>query len=381
MKIVIAPDSFKGSLSAQDAAQAMAAGVREVLPDAQIVLKPMADGGEGTVRALVAALGGELRRERVHGPRLETVEAEWGWVAGERLAIIESAAASGLPLVAGSAPAATTYSSLGTGELLKAALDAGARRIVLGLGGTATTDGGKGLLEALGVRFLDAQAQPVAPGGIGLLDLARIDVGGLDVRARQVELLIASDVDNVLCGTGGAAVVFAPQKGATPQEVQLLDRALTRLADRAAAATGRDRRDATGAGAAGGIGFALMSLLSGKFVSGADLIGRLVGLERSLDGAALVLTGEGRLDGQSLRGKTPVGVARFARERGVPVIAIGGALGEGYEALYETGIVAAFSIVSGAMSLADAIRDAETLLRRRTADVLRVWCAAARSRH
>ena len=376
MKIVIAPDSFKGSLSATEAAQAMAAGVLDVLPEAEIVLKPMADGGEGTVQTLVSVLGGELRSARVTGPRGDVVDAQWGWVNGERLAIIESAAASGLHWVEGQAANAGAYTSFGTGELIVAALDAGAIRIVLGLGGTATTDGGKGLLEALGVRFLDAQNEPVRAGGDGLLDLDEIDVSGLDKRAREIELLVACDVDNVLCGSQGAASVFGPQKGATADDVLRLDRALLRMAERSADVVGIDWRGIAGAGAAGGMGFAIMAFLAGQFQSGAELIGRLIGLEHGIRGAALVLTGEGRLDQQSLRGKTPVGVAGFARRQGVPVIAIGGALGAGYTELYAAGITAAFSIAPGPIELVDAIRNSKVLLRQRTADLMRVWSAA-----
>ena len=373
MKIVIAPDSFKGSLSAEAAALAMAAGVREVLPEAEIVLKPMADGGEGTVQTLVAALGGELRRTRVHSPLLTMVEAEWGWVRSERLAIIESAAASGLHWVEGLPSNAGAHSSLGTGELIKAALNAGARRIVLGLGGTATTDGGKGLLEALGVGFLDAQGESVRAGGVGLIDLDRIDVDRLDSRVRDVEFFVACDVDNVLCGPAGAAAVFGPQKGATAQEVIMLDHALQRFADRSATVLGVDRRDTPGAGAAGGMGFAIMAYLAGRFQSGAELVGGLISLEHSMADADLVLTGEGRLDRQTLRGKTPVGVASFARKRKVPVFALAGSLGEGYAELYSAGISAAFSIAPGPIPLADAIRNSESLLRRLTIDVIRVW--------
>lgn len=373
MKIVIAPDSFKGSLSAQAAAQAMAAGVRDVLPEAEIVLKPMADGGEGTVRTLVAALGGELRRMRVHSPLLTQVEAEWGWVRSERLAVIESAAASGLHWVEGLPANATAHSSRGTGELIRAALNAGARRIVLGLGGTATTDGGKGLLEALGARFLDAHGEPVRAGGTGLGDLERIDVSSLDGRVREVDFFVACDVDNVLCGPTGAAAVFGPQKGATKQEVDMLDQGLHRFADRSVAAIGVDHRDTPGAGAAGGMGFAIMGYLAGRFQSGAELVGQLIGLDHSMTDADLVLTGEGRLDRQSLSGKTPVGVARFARKRGIPVFALGGSLGEGHAELYSAGISAAFSIAPGPIDLAEAIRNSESLLRRLTIDVIRVW--------
>jgi len=373
MRIVAAPDSFKGSLDAVTAARAIAAGVRDALPEAAVVECPMADGGEGTVRAIVSAVGGELRTTAVPDPLGRSIEAEWGWLPATRTAVIESAAACGLSLVADDDPCATRTSSAGCGTLILAALDAGARELIFGLGGTATTDGGHGLLSVLGARFETTDGRPIAAGGQGLLRLARIDLVGLDPRLSEVVVRVANDVDNPLCGPQGAAAIFAPQKGASPDEVLDLDRGLQRLAECAAETLGEDFRDQPGCGAAGGIGFALRAFLGGRFEPGVSLVAERVGLAAAIDGAALVLTGEGRLDRQTLHGKTVLGVARLARARGVPVIALAGMLGEGFEALHALGVTAAFSIVSGPMSLESAIAQGEPLLRRAAAQAARAW--------
>ena len=326
MKIVIAPDSFKESLSAPEVAAAIARGWRQVFPEAELLLRPMADGGEGTVDAVLAATGGERRECRVCGPLGEPVLAHWGWL-GEGTAVLEMASASGLHHVPRDRRDATVTTSLGTGELIRAALDAGATRIILGLGGSATNDGGAGLLQALGVRFLDAREVELPPGGAALARLARIDVGGLDPRLLQARLEIAADVDNPLCGPRGASRVFGPQKGADPQQVEQLDAALEHYARLVAATLGEDHSRHPGVGAAGGLGFAARAFLHAGFRPGIELVAELSGLADAVEGADLVITGEGRLDSQSLHGKTPVGVARTARAAGVPVLALAGSLG------------------------------------------------------
>jgi glycerate kinase len=295
-----------------------------------------------------------------------------------RTAVIEMAAASGLHLVPTGqrdAGRATTY---GTGQLILAALDAGAERIILGFGGSATNDGGSGMLAALGVRLLDQQNQALAPGGLALAQLHRLDLGGLDARLGKVRIEVASDVDNPLCGPRGASHVFGPQKGANPEQVLALDAALGHYADVCAAQLGRDERDFPGAGAAGGIGFAARTFLGASFRPGVQLIAELSRLADAIEGADLVITGEGRLDEQTLHGKTPAGVAAVARAQGVPTIALAGTLGPGYQRLREIGIAAAFSITSGPMSLEQACADAARLLRERTSDIVRLW---ALSRH
>ncbi len=376
MKLVIAPDSFKESLSAPGVASAIARGWQSVYPDADIQLCPMADGGEGTVEAVLAATGGECRELQVCGPLGEPVLAHWGWLPDAQ-AVIEMAAASGLHWVAPTQRDARITTTRGTGELILAALDAGARRIILGIGGSATNDAGAGLLQALGVRLLDGAGQSVAPGGAALLDVQRIDLTGLDPRLAQVEVLVAADVDNPLCGPRGASHVFGPQKGASPEQVQQLDQALEHFADVMAAALGEDYRNIAGVGAAGGLGFAAKAVLGASFRPGIELVAELSGLADAVQGADLVITGEGRLDGQSLHGKTPVGVARIARAAGVPVIALAGSLGEGYQSLYEAGIDAAFSLTPGPISLQQAMTDAGQQLQSRAADIARLWRLAA----
>lgn len=377
MKIVIAPDSFKDSLSAQAVADAIASGLAEVWPHAELIKCPMADGGEGTIEALLAACNGELMSASVSGPLGTPVNAQWGWLAESRTAIIEMAMASGLQLLTLAQRDACVTSTEGTGQLISAALDAGARRVILAIGGSATNDGGSGMLSALGARFLDADDQTLAPGGLALADLARIDLSGFDPRLSDVCVEIAADVDNPLCGPNGASSVFGPQKGASPEQVMALDAALGRFADHTAQALGQDLRDSPGSGAAGGMGFAAKAYLKASFRAGVEVVADLTGLEQALIGADLVITGEGRFDAQTLRGKTPLGVARVAQRRQVPVIVLAGTLGEGYEQLYAHGIGAAFALVSGPMSLEQACRDTRRLLHERARDVARLWQMAS----
>ena len=378
MKLVIAPDSFKESLSALAVASAIARGWRTVYPDADIRICPMADGGEGTVDAVLAARDGERRELTVCGPLGQPVRAHWGWLQDSQ-AVIEMAAASGLHWVEPAQRDACITTSYGTGEMILAALDAGARRITLGIGGSATNDGGAGVLQALGVRFLDAANEPLTAGGAALINLQRIELDGLDPRLAEVEILVAADVDNPLCGPQGASHVFGPQKGATPQQVEQLDRALGHFADIMAATLGEDHREVPGVGAAGGLGFAARAILGATFRPGIEMVAELSGLAAAMQGADLVITGEGRLDHQSLHGKTPVGVARVAKAAGVPVIALAGSLGDGYQRVYEAGIEAAFSLAPGPVSLEQAMADADCLLQSRAADIARLWRLAART--
>lgn len=377
MKIVIAPDSFKDSLSAQAVADAIASGLAEVWPHAELIKCPMADGGEGTIEALLAACNGELMSASVSGPLGAPVTAHWGWLADSRTAIIEMAMASGLQLLTLAQRDACVTSTEGTGQLISAALDAGARRVILAIGGSATNDGGSGMLTALGARFLDADDQPLAPGGLALAELARIDLSGFDPRLSDVCIEIAADVDNPLCGPNGASFIFGPQKGASPEQVMALDAALGCFADQTAQVLGEDLRNSPGSGAAGGMGFAAKAYLKASFRAGVEVVADLTGLEQALIGADLVITGEGRFDAQTLRGKTPLGVARVAQRRQVPVIVLAGTLSEGYEQLYAHGIGAAFALVSGPMSLEQACRDTRRLLHERARDVARLWQMAS----
>ena len=376
MKIVIAPDSFKDSLSAEKVADAIAAGLADVMPHAQLVKCPMADGGEGTVEAIVAAGNGQLRRNHVQGPLGAPVEAHWGWLPDSHTAIIEMAEASGLQLLKPEQRNACITSTFGTGELIKAALDAGARRVILAIGGSATNDAGAGALQALGLGLFDAQGNSLPRGGLALAHVARIELSGLDPRLAEVRFEIAADVNNPLCGEHGASAIFGPQKGASAEQVQLLDQALGHFADHCARVLPKDVRHEPGSGAAGGLGFAAKAFLGAQFRAGVEVVAELVGLAEAVKGADLVITGEGRFDAQTLRGKTPFGVASIARAEGVPVVVLAGTLGEGYQALYEHGINAAFAIASGPMTLQDACARAAPLLTDRARDIARLLILA-----
>ncbi len=326
MRILVAPDKFRGTLSAPEAAAAIARGWRRVRPDDVLEEVPLADGGEGTLDALLAALGGERRTARVRGPLGDEVEAAFGIAQAPAgpLGIVEMARASGLELVSPARRDPLRASTWGTGELILAALRVGAREVLVCLGGSATTDGGAGMAQALGVALLDAEGRPVGPGGAGLLRLARIDATGLDPLARSARVQAACDVDNPLTGPQGAARVFGPQKGASPEEVLLLDRALGHLAAVIHRDLGIDVRGLPGAGAAGGLGAGLVAFLGARLRPGAGLVMEAVGLRERVRAADLILTGEGAFDASSLRGKVPAGVLELARGAGVPAVVLCG---------------------------------------------------------
>lgn len=381
MRIVLAPDSFKESLTALQAVEAMAAGVSRVLPDADLVRVPMADGGEGTVQSLVDATGGRLVARRVRGPLGEPVDARFGILGDGVTAAIEMAEASGLQLVAPEQRDPMVTTTYGTGELLRAALDEGARRIIIGIGGSATVDGGAGLAAALGYRLLRQDGTPIAPGGGGLDELDRIDAAEADPRLQDADIRIASDVENPLTGPTGSAAVFGPQKGATPAMVAVLDENLDRFSQIVARDLGRDVRDVPGAGAAGGLGAGLLAFTRAAMHRGFDLVADLTGLADACRGADVVLTGEGRVDAQTQYGKTPLGVARLAKQvspRAV-VIALAGQVGPGADALYGLGIDAIFGVLPGASDLAAALRDGAENLERCSENVARLLLRARRA--
>ena len=373
MKVVVAPDSFKECLAAAHVARAMARGVRAADAEAEVVCVPMADGGEGTVRALVAATGGRLHKARVTGPLGERVTAEFGVLGDGSTAVIEMAAASGLPLVAPERRDPTQTTTRGTGELLLAALDLDVGRLILGIGGSATTDGGAGMAQALGARLLDADGREIEGTGGGLARLARIDCSAMDARLARARVDVACDVDNPLCGPRGAAHVYGPQKGATPEQVEQLDASLAHLADLIQRDLGLDVRGVPGAGAAGGLGAGLMAFLGGRLRPGIEIVIDAVGLERALQGADLVLVGEGRIDEQTAYGKVPVGVSRLAARLGIPAVAVCGSLGPGFEAVHAEGIVACFSILDGPRTLDEAFGRAPDLLARAAEEVTRLF--------
>ncbi len=362
MKIVIAPDSFKESLSALQVADAIEAGMREIWPDATYVKVPVADGGEGTVQAMIDATGGRRVAVRVTGPLGQAVDAFYG-VTGD-LAVIEMAAASGLEGVPPDLRDPRTATSRGTGELILSALDAGARHFVLGVGGSATNDGGAGMLQALGVRLLDAGGKDIGPGGAALARLDRIDVSGLDPRVREAGFRIACDVDNPLVGPRGASAVFGPQKGATPAMVAQLDAALAHYAEVIRRDLGQDIAQCPGAGAGGGIAAAMVVFLEGALRPGVEIVMEAVGLDAAVRDADLVVTGEGRIDGQTVHGKTPMGVAQVARRHGKPVVAIGGSLAADADAVHAHGIEVVAAAVARPCSVAEALAAGADNLRR-----------------
>ncbi len=377
MKIVAAPDKFKGSLTAPEVATAIEAGIRRIYRDAEVDLVPMADGGEGTVGTLISAMEGSAHFKVVTGPLGKPVEAAWGLIEDQdagRTAVIEMSAASGLNLVAGvnDASATTTY---GTGELIKTALDLGCRRIILGIGGSATTDGGSGAAEALGVRFFDSRGRRLGRGGGALGDLARIDTSELDRRLEGTEVRVACDVDNPLYGTHGAAHVYGPQKGATATEIARLDEGLRRLAAAIKSDLGLDVSETPGSGAAGGLGAGLMAFTGAELAPGVELISEAVGLRDRMAGAVLVITGEGQIDGQTKRGKVPAGVARLANELGVPTVAIAGTIGPGAEEVYASGLAAIEPICTRPMTFREATEQAATLVERAAERLLRIMRA------
>ena len=360
-RVLIAPQSFKGSANAVAVAAAIARGVRRVWPEARCDELPLADGGEGTVRALVHATGGALRRSRVHGPLGREIDAEWGMLGDGVTAVVEMAAASGLPLLLESERDPRLTSTRGTGELVLEAAIAGAHRIVVGLGGSATNDGGAGMARAFGYRFLDREGRELPEGGAALARLHRIE-GQTDPRLIRPAIEVACDVRNPLLGPGGASAVYAPQKGATPATVAELEAALACFADVIEAFVGRSVRDVPGAGAAGGLGAGLVAFLDARLRSGAELVLDATRFAARAAEADLVITGEGRVDLQSGYGKLTQAVTVAARRAGRPVVAVAGGIGPGYEALYESGLGALELIADGPTSLADAMAHAEALI-------------------
>jgi glycerate 2-kinase len=364
VRVLVAADKFKGSLTAVEVAAHVTAGLRAVVPGVSVESLPVADGGDGTVDAAVAG-GFERRTAQVTGPLGEPVEAAYAFRDGA--AVVEMAEASGLRHLPPGIFAPLTATTYGTGELLRAALDAGARTIVLGVGGSASTDGGAGMLSALGARLLDGDGVPVAPGGSALAGLASADLSGLDPRLAGTEVVLASDVDNPLRGPTGAAAVYGPQKGASEADVALLDAALGRYVDVLGAAVGDaavSAADAPGAGAAGGIGYGALVGLRAAFRPGIDVLLDVLGFADALARADLVITGEGSLDAQSLHGKAPVGVAAAARLRGVPVAAVCGRLALSEAELASAGITRAYALADLEPDLPRCIAQAAPLLER-----------------
>lgn len=373
MKIVIAPDSFKESLSAMQVAEAIEQGFSEIFPQAEYIKLPMADGGEGTVESMVAATGGERVHVNVTGPLGLPVNGFFGWMGDGETAVIEMAAASGLHLVAPEQRNPLITTSFGTGELILAALNHGARKIILGIGGSATNDGGAGMMQALGAHFHDIDGKELHVGGAALAQLASVDLSQLDARLAQTDILVACDVDNPLCGAKGASAVFGPQKGATPERVKQLDAALQHYGEKIELATGKSVLNVAGAGAAGGMGAALFGLLNARLQPGIEIVTEALKLADAVQGADLVITGEGRIDSQTIHGKTPVGVARVAKRYDIPVIAIAGGMTPDYSVVHQHGLDAVFSVLNRIQTLPEALEGARENVHVTARNVAAVW--------
>ncbi|MBO0457785.1 glycerate kinase [Enterococcus hulanensis] len=372
---VLAPDSFKESMSAKIACEAMERGIRKVLPDAKVVQVPMADGGEGTVDALVDGSGGTSVEVTVSGPiPTEKVRTYFGLLADKQTAVIEMAKANGIELLSEEKRNPLITSTYGTGQMIKAALDQGVKKIIIGIGGSVTNDGGAGMAQALGVRLLDKENNDLAAGGGALSRLAKIDMTTIDARLADTEVVIASDVTNPLTGPNGASVIFGPQKGATPEMVEELDKNLAHYAEIIKKDLAIDIAKQAGAGAAGGLGAGLLVFAGASMHSGVDLVIELTHLEEEIAHADYVFTGEGGMDFQTKFGKAPYGVAKLAKKYNKPVFACAGYIGEQVEVLYAEGMTAIFGILDKAGSLDAALKSGEANLERTVENIVRVLC-------
>lgn len=373
MKVILAPDSFKGSLSSSDVCLAMKKGIEKVIPEADIFMKPLGDGGEGTVHALVHGTGGFFLKTTVKGPLGDDVEATWGILGDEKTAVIEMAEASGLPLIKKDNLDPLRASSYGTGQLIKQALDLGCTKVVLGIGGSATNDGGVGMSSALGGKFLDENGKELAPGGGSLNCLAKVVTDDLDPRIVHTEILVACDVVNPLCGPNGASAIYGPQKGATPGSIKILDSALHHYAKVLRKQLSINVLDIPGAGAAGGLGAGLLAFLQGKLRPGIEVVLEAIDLQKELQNADLVITGEGKTDEQTSFGKAPMGVGNLAKDNNVPVICVSGSLVSEYEILDNYGVNACFSIINQPMTLEESMSKTNYLIEDTIRNVMKVY--------
>ncbi|MDQ7096070.1 glycerate kinase [Desulfosporosinus sp. PR] len=373
MRIVIAPDSFKGCLNAFNVALAMQKGVRKVYPESLVDLIPMADGGEGTVEAILSAVEGRKVDVAVKDPLGRQISAAYGLIDQGKTAIIEMAAASGLPLLRAEERNPRITSTFGTGELIRDALDQGVKKVLLGIGGSATNDGGAGLAVALGAKLLNVRGEELPPGGAALADLAEINISGLDPRLSEVQFEVACDVQNPLCGPEGASAVYGPQKGATPEDVQVLDAALFNYGQKLSAVSGADLLNLAGGGAAGGLGAGLVGFLRAKLRPGSQMILDVANAEEKIRNADLVLTGEGKTDFQTAYGKVPVGVAALAQKYKVPVFVVSGAVEGHPDLLSDHGVNCSFSVSEGPGTLEEAFSKGEEQLERAVWRILTVW--------
>lgn len=379
MNILIAIDSFKGSLTSLEAGAAAADGILRAMPDAHVTVRPLADGGEGTVDALTAGLGGTMRTVRVCGPRRHPTEARYGILPGN-IAVMEMAQAAGLPLLAPEDRDPSVATTYGVGEMILDAFGLGCRKFIMGIGGSATNDGGTGMLRALGVRFTDRDGAPITDGTEGLASLAAIDISGIPAALRQCRFHVACDVTNPLCGDKGCSAIYGPQKGAKADDIPRMDRILADYAALTATVLPKADPNAAGAGAAGGMGFALRTYLGAELTPGVDLILSMTDMEGAVAEADLIVTGEGRLDGQTSMGKAPAGVAALAKRHGKPVIALSGCLGEDARACNTCGIDAFFPILPACLTPAEAMacETAKINLTNTAEQVFRLICTFLR---
>ncbi len=375
MKAVIAIDSFKGSLSSLEAGNAVKEGIQTVFPDADIYVSPLADGGEGTTEAIIRATGGELRTVMVSDPLGRRIRASYGILLQSKTAVIEMASAAGLPLLKESERDPMDTTTLGVGEMIADAISQGCREMIVGIGGSATNDGGVGMLTALGFSFLDADSKPIEFGAKGLQQLAQIKTENVLPELAECHFSVACDVGNPLCGENGCSVVFSPQKGGTAQTIPLMDAWLSRYAELTKEINPKADATQSGCGAAGGLGFAFLSYLNAELCSGIDLVLRSIQIEKQIADADIVITGEGRLDAQSCMGKAPVGVAVLAKKHDKPVIAFAGCLGDGVKDTHNYGIDAYFPIVQKPCSLTEAMDKEQAYFNLRSAaeEVFRLW--------
>lgn len=372
MNIVIAPDSFKGSLSAKEAGLAMERGIKRALPESAVKVIPMADGGEGTMECLISATDGKFVAQKVLNPAGREIESGFGILGNGTTCIIEMAMSSGLYLIEDHERNPMRTTTYGFGQLIAAALDQGCREFILAVGGSATNDGGAGMLQALGVKLLGTDGEEIGFGGGELSRLHSIQNDRMDPRLGECEFIIACDVDNPFIGPKGASAVFGPQKGATPEMVGQLDENLKQFADVIERTLGTAIHHIPGTGAAGGLAGGILAFLNGKLESGVSIVARVTGLEEAMEGADLVLTGEGRVDFQTVGGKTPYGVAKLAQSHGVPAILLAGSVGDGIDVLYEHGVTAVLSIVNKPMTLEEAMRQTDQLLEDAAEQVIRI---------
>ncbi|AST57270.1 glycerate kinase [Thermoanaerobacterium thermosaccharolyticum] len=378
MKILVAPDSFKGSLSSKEVLKAISEGIRRAI-DAEIEGVPIADGGEGTVDALITSLGGKIIDVDVVGPLGNVVKGYFG-VLNDGTAVIEMAASSGLSLVPDNMRNPLITTTYGVGQLIKEALDKGCRKFIIGLGGSATNDGGAGMIQALGVKLLDEDGKDIPYGGGNLHKLKKVDTSSIDKRVYESSFIVASDVTNPLCGEYGASAVYGPQKGATPEMVEILDRNLKHYSSVIKETLGKDFSDVPGAGAAGGLGFSLMAFLNAKIRSGIDIVMEASNIDEKIKSCDIIITGEGNTDFQTAYGKAPAGIARIAKKYRKPVVVLSGGLGKNYKNLYDVGVTSMFSIVDKPMTLQEAMINAKKLISDRAEDIIRIFISGRNSK-